>query len=116
MAVIAPTSMQGGGVRATVKTTLTASDTLPYAAGSGQVLILRNPTGGALSPLIDGADGTTINFPGVPAVSVAGGYAVGSIAATTGEVAIPLDTISGYLQGVVTITGGTGLVASLLTF
>ena len=116
MAVIGSTTLTGGGVRAVTRTVLSASDTLPFSAGFGAVLVLLNTTGGALTPIIDGADGTTISFPGVPVVSVASGYAVGSIPATTGAVAIPLDTISGYLQGVVTITGGTGLIALLLQY
>lgn len=116
MAVIAPTTLTGGGVRSVTRTVLSASDTLPFAAGFGAVLVLLNTTGGALSPVIDGADGTTVNFPGAPAISVSGGYAVGSIPATTGAVAIPLDTIGAYLQGVVTITGGTGLTALLLQY
>ena len=104
------------GVFAATPQTLTAADVLVYEPTKKQLLHLNNTTAGSLTVVIDGADGTTINFPGVPAVSVSGGYAVGSIPATTGAVAIPLDTISGYLQGVVTVTGGTGITALLLQY
>lgn len=111
MAVIAPTSLGGPGQRALVETTCTASDTLSYEAGD--ILVLRNPTGGALSPIIDGADGTTWPTDGAGNINVASGYAVGSIAAGQGR-AIPMDTIRAYLQGVITMTGGAGLVAAIL--
>lgn len=113
MATIAPTSMLGSGQRTVTETTMTSSDTFTYLPNTGQILILRNGTGGALSPVLDGADGTTVSFPGVPSVSVASGYAVGSIAAGAVR-AIPLDTISAYLQGVITVTGCTGMTAVLL--
>ena len=48
MATIAPTSMLGSGQRTLVETTLTASNVFAYAQGSGQILILRNATGGAI--------------------------------------------------------------------
>ena len=115
MATIVATSMQGAGKRAVTLTTMTASDTLTYKPNQGQILILRNITAGALTPIIDGADATTIPVRGVGSVDVSAGYAVGSIAAGA-EVAIPLDTIQAYLVGVIAITGGTGLSASLLEF
>jgi hypothetical protein len=53
MATITATSLAGFGVRAMTETTLTASDILPYDASvTGSVLVLRNPTAGALSPTI----------------------------------------------------------------
>ena len=115
MATIVATSMQGAGKRAVTLTTMTASDTLTYKAGQGQILILRNGTAGALTPIIDGAGATTIPVQGVGSVDVSAGYSVGAIAAGA-QVAIPLDTIRAYLVGVIAITGGTGLSASLLEF
>ena len=115
MATIAATSMQGAGKRSVTLTTMTASDTFTYKSGQGQILILRNTTAGALTPVIDGAGSTTYPVQGIGSVDVSTGYAVGSIAAGA-EVAIPLDTIRAYLTGVITITGGTGLSASLLEF
>jgi hypothetical protein len=116
MATIASTSMGGSGVRAVTETTLTGTaDTFAYNATAAQVLIFRNPTGGALSPIIDGNGGTTLPVAGVGNVDVSAGYAVGSIAAGAVR-AIPLDTIKAYLKGTIAITSGTGLVASLLSF
>lgn len=102
-----------GGVALTQVTLTGTADTFTYRQGTGQILILRNPTGGALSPIIDGAGGTTVPVPGIGNLSVASGFAVGSIGAGD-AVAIQLDTIHQYLQGAIAITSGTGLVASLL--
>ena len=113
MAVIAATSMTGSGARVVTETTLSASDTLVYNADKRAILELRNPTAGALVPNIKGAAGTTVSFPGLPSVSVTSGYTLPSIAAGA-SVNLPLDTISAYLQGVVTVTLGVGLVARLL--
>lgn len=111
MAIIARTSLQGSGSRAVTPTTLTASDTLVYGgSGSREILELRNGTAGALTVTIDGADGSTVPVAGFGSVSVAAGFSTGSIAAGA-VVAIPLDSISAYLQGVVTVTGGTGITA-----
>lgn len=92
-------------------TTLTSSDTITYNAGRKQLLVVRNPTGGTLNLNIDGADGTTVNVPGIGSVSVASGL---TIAIPTLEVrAVVLSTISEYLKGVVTLTGGTGCIVQL---
>lgn len=113
MPALVATSMQGVGVRASTRVTLTATgNTFTYIPGS--ILVLHNPTGGALSPVIDGDGGTTIDIQGLGTVSVAGGYAVGSIAAAA-QALIPLDSIQHFLRGSVDITTGTGLVATLLT-
>lgn len=115
MAVIALTSMGGAGAREVTVTTLGASDTLTYNASRNPVLVLNNVSGGALTPNIDGAAGTTVPVAGIGNVSVATGYTTPSIA--DGEVfAIPLKSISAYLQGVVTVTGGTGIEAYILEF
>lgn len=115
MATIVATSIQGAGKRAVTQTTMTASDTFTYKSGQGQILILRNGTAGSLTPVIDGAGSTTFPVQGIGSVDVSTGYSVGSIAAGA-QVAIPLDTIRAYLVGVIAITGGTGLSASLLEF
>ena len=114
MVAIAPTTMTGYGVRAAVETTMTASDTLAYDPGvPGSILVLRNPTGGALSPVITGSlASAAIPVDGYGLVSAAS-LAVGSIPAGAARV-IPLDSVQRYLAGVVTITAGTGLVATFL--
>lgn len=114
MATITETNGTGRGVVSLTETTLTGTaDTFTYRSGSRQLLILRNATAGALSPVIDGDGGTTVSVDGLGVVTVSGGYAVGSIPA--GEVrAIPLDTIKSYLAGTIAITSATGIVASII--
>lgn len=115
MATIAPSTAGGSGVRNVTETTLTSSDTFVYRQGAGQQLQLRNVTGGALTVTITGADSVATTFPGGGSINYAGGYSTGSIAATTGHVIIPLDTISDYLRGTLTVTGGTGIKASIVS-
>lgn len=115
MAVIAQTLLTGTGARALTVTTLGASDTLVYKAGARQVLVLDNVTAGALTPKLDGDGGTTVQVAGVGAVDVSAGYTTPSIAAGA-RFAIPLDTISAFLQGVVTVTGGSGIKATLTSY
>lgn len=114
MAAIAATAMTGSGKRTATFTALDgSSDTFTYVAGS--VLIMKNDSGGALSPTIDGDGGTTKVVAGIGSVDVSGGYAVGSIA-DGAAVAIPLDTIKEFLKGTIAISSGTGLDCALLTF
>lgn len=115
MPAITATNMTGPLVRAVTETTLNGTDSFTYNPDRRAVLAFRNPTAGALSPVIDGDGGTTVFVAGIGNVSVASGYAVGSIAAG-GSVAIPLDTIKEFLRGNISITGGTGLVARLYEF
>ncbi len=113
MATIVATSLGGSGQRTMSRTTLTGTaDTFTYTKGA--ILVLENPTGGALSPTITGAGASSsIPVAGYGTVSAAGGYAVGSIASGAAKV-IPLDSISAFLTGAISITSGTGLVAALL--
>jgi hypothetical protein len=93
-------------------TTLTASDTITYLANRRQILVLRNPGGVTQTLNIYGDGGTTINAPGAPNISVAGGY---NIAVGAGlSRCIELSKISAYLQGVVTLTGASGMIAQLV--
>lgn len=102
-------SVQGAFVSA--KTTLSADDTITFNATRKQLLVLNNPTGGALTATLDGDAGTTVNVPGVGSVSVAGGLA---IALTAGQSkSVVLGTVSAYCQGVVHLTGGAGIEAQL---
>lgn len=116
MATITATNMQGSGIKAVTEVTLTGtSDTFTYTASSNPVLIIRNPTGGGITALIDGSGATTVAVGGVGNVDISGGYSTGAIAAGACK-AIELSTISKYLAGTIAITGGTGLVCSLLEF
>ena len=114
MPAITATSIGGSLARSKTETTLNGTtDTLVVNSTRNPILCLRNPTGGALSPTIVGSTATTISVAGIAPVNVSTGYAVGSIAAGA-VVSIPLNTISGYLSGIISVTGGAGLVATLL--
>ena len=113
MVTIVPTLMTGSGQRTLTQTTLTPVNTFVYKPGTGQILILRNATAGALTPVLDGAGGTTVPVAGIGNVSVAAGFNAGSVAAAA-TIAIPLDTISAFLQGVITVTGCNNMIATLL--
>ena len=114
MAVITPTLTTGTGQRAVTETTMTASDTLVWTQGAGQMLRLRNVTAGALTVTITGSASVSQTADQGGTTNYAAGFSTGSIAATTGDVIVPLDSIPGYLQGTITLTGGTGIRASLL--
>lgn len=115
MPAIAATNMTGSLARALTETTLNGTDSFTYNSDRRAVLVLRNPTGGALTPVIDGNGGTTVPITGIGNVDVSTGYSVGSISAGA-AVAIPLDTIKEYLRGTIAITSGTGLVGALMEF
>lgn len=113
MPALVATSMAEGGVRASTRVTLTATgNTFTYQRGA--ILVLHNPTAGALSPTIDGDAGTTAFAKGFGTINVAAGLSLGSIAVGA-QILVPLDDIEQYLKGTVDITLGTGLVATLLT-
>lgn len=116
MAALTSTSIRAGGVVSTTENTLTASDTFTWNAQiPGAILILRNGTAGALSPIITGSlASTAVPVSGYGTVSAAS-LAVGSIPAGQSRV-IPLDSRREFLQGVITVTGGTGIVATLLQY
>ena len=116
MAVITANSLTGSGSKAMTVTTLGASDTFVYSPGARAVLYLNNVTGGALTPQIDGAGAsTTFACAGILNQDLSAGYTLASIAAGD-TVAINLDSISGYLKGVITIDGGTSIEATLINF
>ena len=114
MPAIVATSLAKGSPRASVRTTLGASgNPITYSAGTGQILVLHNASAGVLTPTIIGAGATTADIEGVGTVSFAAGLSLGAIA-IGGQTLVPLDFIAQYLKGVIDITGGTGLVATLL--
>lgn len=114
MATIAETAGAVIGVGTLTETTLTGTaDTFAYKEGQGQILVLRNPTGGALSPVINGSGNVATGVPGLGSVNTTTGFAVGSIPAGQARF-IPLDSIALYLKGTISIATGTGLVGALL--
>lgn len=113
MAAIANTTFKGVKAPVTVaRTVLSASDTLTYVPGSGQVLSLYNTTAALVTITITGAGATTISPDGYGGtISVAAGKAIPVPASST--VNVNLDTIAAYLVGAVTLTLGTGVTAHL---
>ena len=116
MATITATDIKGGGVKTITETTLTATlDTFTYKSGVNQTLVFRNATAGALTPVIDGAGSTTVSVNGIGSIDVSAGYSIGSIAAGAVK-SINTESIFEYLKGTIAITGGVGLVATLLEY
>lgn len=113
MAVIVPTSTQGSGQRAANVTTLGASDTLVYNPTKNPVLLLNNVSGGPLTVSILGDASTTTGCPGVGDVDVSVAPVFTSVGAGD-SVAIPLNSIGAYLDGIVTVTGADAMEAQLL--
>ncbi|WP_288063626.1 hypothetical protein, partial [Herbaspirillum sp.] len=113
MATIAATSLNSIAPVTVTETTLTGTDTFVYDPTKTQYLILRNDTAGALTPNIDGDGATTQYALGIGNVDLTGGYTFASIAAGA-TVVVDLADIKAYLAGTISMTGGTGIVASLL--
>lgn len=111
MAVITPTAMGNGRVTV-AKTTLTATDTFVFNPRVRQILVLENETGIPATVTIVGDDVTSVQVPGVGAVDISAGFT--GVIADGARVAIDLGTIREYLRGDIEVTGGIGLVASLL--
>ena len=109
-AIISIDGTQNGQYVAT-GVTLTASDTIALNPNANQFLVLTNTTAGALTATLVGSAATSQVVPGFGPVSLAAGYAI-AVPANTAK-AIKLKDIALYLQGNVSITGGTGLNAKM---
>lgn len=116
MATLTATDMTGSGQRAVTWNTLTASDTFTFDESKNQVLIINNDTAGAITPNIDG-DGASATYPvtGVGSIDLTSGLTLDSIGIGA-SAAIPLNTIKGYLQGTIAMTGGDGAICALLEY
>lgn len=118
-AITANTGVKDKGSSAPVnltRTTLTASDTLSFVQGAGQVLHLYNTTASIVNVTLVGTAPTTLTPDGYGGtVSTAAGKVVAVPA--SGWTVVELDDIWAFLtgSGVVTLTNGTGLVAALYT-
>ena len=113
MAVIASTTFKGvkGPVTIT-RTVLSASDTLVYVSGGGQVLELFNTTASPVIVTIDGSASTTISPDGYGStLDVSAGIAI--TVPASGTKSVSLDTIYAFLAGTVAVTGGVGVTAHL---
>lgn len=115
MAAIQQSLVKDAGVPVNLtRLTMSASDTLTYQNGTGQVLVLYNTTASIVTVALTGnAMPATLSVPGLGGtVSLTGGKSV-SVPAS-GVTVVDLDDIYQYLAGGnVTITNGTGLVAML---
>lgn len=117
MATITSTNMQGSGERSVTTTTLDgSSDTFTYNRNLRPVLILHNPTGGPITPTIDGDGASEVLVAGVGDIDISAGYTPESAIAAGATIAIPLQSIGKYLAGTIAVTGGSGLEAQLLEF
>lgn len=118
MSVIVPTSASSAaGPYQITETTLTAADTFAFVSGTGQSLKFRNPTG---SPIAITIKGTAPVNPPVPGTGTTFDVSAGKVV-TVGAGnfwAVNCDKIAQYLGGnvaAVTVTGGTGAFASLVS-
>jgi len=117
MGTLNASSLAPGGLITPTELTLTAADTIVWNARKpNAVLVLRNPTGAGISPTITGSlASASIPVKGYGNVSAAAGLALGAIPAGVTRY-LPLDSRKEFLQGVISITGGAGLIATLLQF
>ena len=115
MAVITQTAVSGQqGAITIAQITMSASDTLSYASGTHQKLMLENTTGSSLTATIIGSSATTVFPTGLGgSVSVAAGYPV-TVAAGATKI-VDLDTIAAYLSGNISVTGAATMTARLFT-
>lgn len=112
---IIQTSLKSGATDAEVNI-LDASDQFIYQPDADQVMVLRNPTGSAISPVLTGNSVSSAHpVPGAMPMDLAGGFAVGAIAAGQ-SVAIPLDSVRFWIKGDRSfINSGTGLECVIYT-
>lgn len=113
MAAITQTTVKDANKPTDVtRVTMTASDTLTFNQGAGQMLVLYNTTAGAVTVTMTGSAAGSIAPSGYGgSISLTGGKAV--TVPANGATVVDLDDIALWLQGNVTITNGTGLVAML---
>jgi hypothetical protein len=107
MAAIASVVVTDTGEFLAAPSTLGSSDTITFDARKTQLAVFRNGTGGSLTVTIDGDGGTTVQVDGIGPVSVSSGYAITVAAGATR--AVKLKSIRKYCQGVVTLTGASGM-------
>ncbi len=112
---IIQTSLKAGSTDAEVNI-LDASDQFVYQPDADQIMVLRNPTGSAISPVLTGNNVSSAHsVPGAIAMDLTGGFAVGAIAAGQ-SVAIPLDSVRFWIKGSISfINGGAGLECVIYT-
>lgn len=117
-AVLGPgTITAGGGMKAPLNvTTLTTADTLKFERGCSQYLFLRNATAGSITVTLDGDDASNMyQVDGYGTRSLTAGYSI--VLAVAAVVLVPLESIRGYLDGVVNvISTAPGLQAAFISY
>ena len=116
MATLSNTSLQVAGPFNPTKTILGASDVITFTSSTNQMLLMYNITASPVVVTLDGASGTTVSLAslglGSTTASVASGLAI--TVPADGFTVVRLDTVSAYCNGVVALTGGTGIIASII--
>lgn len=114
MATIAQSSAAVVGQFTVTETTLGASDTFAYDSNQKYLMILRNTTASPVTVTVDGSGASNaIPVPGYGNVDATAGKAL--TVPANGVIAVRLATISAFLQGTIAVTGGTGVVASIVS-
>lgn len=106
------------GATVLTRTTLTASDTLAYVKGQSMELVLANNTAGALTAtLIGSTAAATYVVPGTGGTLLSPAPSAGKpiVVGANSTIEVSLDDLELYLQGSVTVTGGAGLIATVVT-
>ena len=106
------------GATVLTRNTLTASDTVAYVKGQNMQLCLANNTAGSLTATLVGSTAAaTYVVAGTGGALLSpppsAGKAIAVAANSTVEVS--LDDLELYLQGVITVTGGAGLIATVVS-
>ncbi len=117
MAVIAITANTLGATTLT-RSTLTASDTLAYVKGQNMQMNLSNNTGGSLTATLVGAAAAAVYVvPGTGGALLSPAPSAGKaiVVPANSTVEVNLDDLDLYLQGAITVTGGTGLIATVVS-
>lgn len=110
---ITATSIRGFGSKTVSTVTLGDTGSITFNPAKGPILLMINETDAALAPTIYGSDAHTIEIKTVGVISLEDGYQCEAIQ-PGGIAVVALSSISSYLRGTVTITGGTGIKASIL--
>lgn len=113
MATIVATGVRTRGDIPMVETLLDGADTFTFNKDKGIILILRNPTAGSLTVNIDGDASISQFASGVGHIDLTAGYTAATIPAGDARVVV-LPYVSSYLRGSIDVTGGAGIVATLL--
>jgi hypothetical protein len=114
MAIITTTSKAVLGSFSSPKTVLTAADTFTYIPTATQELVMFNTTGSNIIVNIKGAAGVAIAIPKSGGATFAVNAGISITVPANDFQFLLLPTIDAYLQGVVSVTNGVGVVATII--